>query len=163
MGCGRISKCPNSWGFSPPHPCLCRIAGDWLQCLRASVSPCARGCCTTGAASSLFAAWWGGVGMVVPERPAAIPLPQLFSSCSHWGQWDENPLGVDLNPNSPAPVIWGSQEQPVGWGREKPCTCSQRGFSSSPAWRNGWGDSDSGAPVIVQDTMVCEKMWGLKG
>lgn len=81
---------------TPPNSC--RIAGGWLRCLRASVSPCARGCCTTGAASSLFAG--SGVGwVVVPKRPTAIPLPQLVSSHSHRDQWDQTPLGVDLNPN----------------------------------------------------------------
>lgn len=85
------------------------------------------------------------MGMVVPETPPpAIPLPQLLSSHPHRGQWDQNPLGVDLNPNYPTPVIWGLQEQPVGWGREKPCTCSQRGFSSSLP-----GEKGEGAVTVV--------------
>lgn len=88
MGCCRIPKCPNSWVFPPPQPCLCRIAGDWLWCVRASVSPRARRCCATGTASSLFAGWRGGVGggggdggpRETPSHPTApaalIPSPQ---------------------------------------------------------------------------------------
>lgn len=42
---------------------------------------------------------WVVVGMVVPERPPAIPLPQPLSSHPHRDQWDQNPLGEDLNPS----------------------------------------------------------------
>lgn len=75
-GCGvSVPQFPHVPGDAAPQalPALCSLAGG--------------------------VGWVVVVGMVVPKRPPAIPLPQPLSSHPHRGQWDQNALGADLNPS----------------------------------------------------------------